>query len=136
MVKRIILFVSLAVVVLWIVTDQLHLIRLCGEVSHTFCREVSYNIMIASIIILPVFIFSIITYFLREEVFRIWARFTVWWVPLSFVIVLFASSRQSANIVGLSDQAIFGFLSWGLYVLVSFIIVVWKYVATRRGASA
>jgi hypothetical protein len=85
-----------------------------------------------SIFILPMFIFSLITYFLREEVFRAWFRFTYWWIPLSFIIVLFSSSRQPANIVGISDQAIFGVLTLGLYVLVSLSIVVLKYFTPRR----
>ncbi|MBM3261623.1 hypothetical protein FJY93_04385 [Candidatus Kaiserbacteria bacterium] len=80
------------------------------------------------------FILSLITYFLREEVFRTWIRFTYWWVPLSFVVVLFAGSRPSANIVGLSDQEIFGFLTWSLYVLISLVTIIWKYFGTRKRA--
>ena len=108
---------------------------LCGEPRSFTCIDIIGDIWIASLILIPVPIFSLITYFLREEVFRAWLRFTYWWVPLSFAIVLFSSSRQSANIVGISDQAIFGVLTWGIYVIISLILITWKYFATRQSKS-
>jgi hypothetical protein len=108
----------------------------CGEPYTDKCAQIVGDIWIATIIIIPVAIFSLLTYFLREEVFRAWFRFTYWWIPLSFIIVLFSSSRQPANIVGISDQAIFGVLTLGLYVLVSLSIVVLKYFTPRRSGHA
>ena len=131
--KKYVLVISLSLVaILYILGMNGNGTLPCGESYSRTCAHLVRNIWVSAIIIIPVAFFSLITYFLREEIFRAWLRFTYWWVPLSFAIVLFASSRQSANIVGLSDQAIFGVFTWGLYILISLIIITWKYLATRK----
>ncbi len=36
----------------------------------------------------PIFLFSLITYKLREEVFRSWLHFAYWWMPFEILFVL------------------------------------------------
>ena len=130
MAKKTTLLASFLFVVFWIVVDRLSLLRYCGEVAHTFCRQILSDVMFASIIILPVFIFSLLTYFLKEEIFRAWFRFTYLWVLFSF-IVIFASTDHSGGLLGISDQEAFGIITWVLYILISLIIIGWKYRVTR-----
>ncbi|MDE1919792.1 MAG: hypothetical protein KGH56_03855, partial [Patescibacteria group bacterium] len=46
------------------------------------------DLFLASFVFLLVCLFSLITYFLPEAVFRAWARFTTWWIPLQILAVV------------------------------------------------
>ncbi len=75
--------------------------------------------------LLVVFPFSLITYKMREEVFEAWRDFSYWWIPLSIFLVLITPEGNSV------------IMSWGkeipaigmsaLYVLISVIIIMYKY---------
>jgi hypothetical protein len=51
------------------------------------CTGVFNNLAIELFIFLPVLVFSLITYLMRREVFRIWAIFSILWLPLYFLII-------------------------------------------------
>lgn len=134
MTKKSVLIVSVIGVVLFILGILFLMNDVCSVDAWVKCRIVdkSVNMLVDLLMFaIPAFLFSLLTYFLHEKVFRAWLRFTYWWIPLSFAIVLFSSSRPSANIVGISDQEIFGVLTWGLYIIISLIIIAWKYFSTR-----
>lgn len=133
--KHTLIISSFFAVMLFVVGANMSSINslLCGEPRSFSCLDIIDIIATLLVFTIPIFVFSLLTYFLRTETFRAWLHFTYWWVPLSFVIILFSSSRPSANIVGISDQEIFSILTFGLYVLLSLIIIAWKYAATRKG---
>lgn len=78
--------------------------------------------------LLPTLFFSLITYWMRDEVFQAWLNFSYWWIPLSIFLVLITPEGNSV------------IMSWGkeipavgmsaLYVLISTIIIVrtWRRV--------
>ena len=103
---------------------------LCGEPRSFTCLDFIGDVWLASLIFVPVFFFSLTTYFLRDEIFHTWIRFTTLWVLFSF-IVIFASTDHSGGLLGISDQEAFGIITWVLYILISFIIIGWKYGVTR-----
>lgn len=78
-----------------------------------------------------VLIFSLITYKMRNEVFRAWLRFSYWWIPLSFILIL-SASNESGNVFPFpSLQAIFGIALPGLYFIVSLILILLKHFSAR-----
>ena len=138
MTKKSVLIGSVTGVVFFILGMLFLMNDACSVDAWVRCRNVDelVNTLLTLLMFaIPIFLFSLLTYFLKEEIFRIWLRFTYWWVPLSFVMVIF-SSDHSGGLLGISDQEIFGILTWGLYIIISLIIVVWKYVATRRSMVA
>ena len=44
-------------------------------------------------IMVPLFVFSLITLRMREEVFRTWIHFAIWFVPLSVVLIIMSPDR-------------------------------------------
>ncbi|MDP2655497.1 MAG: hypothetical protein Q8P17_03110 [bacterium] len=76
--------------------------------------------------------FSLITYFLREEVFRAWVRFAYWWIPVSIVLIYLAkdSSGGGFGIPNVLDQESVSFILAALFAFISLLIIVWKYVAS------
>ncbi len=111
--------------------------------SQSFCRNyIDIITFLASIVFIfaPLLLFfSLITYKLREEVFRSWIRFTYFWlVPWFFFLSLTMIASRESHIGGggfgpsLSGvffvQAFFGVL----YISISSSIIILKYVALSR----
>lgn len=89
---------------------------------------------IASVNLLPIialFLFSLITYKMRDEVYRAWLRFAYVWVPLSIVLI-FLSPQYSTDWMYPVEKGTVAFLTSALFVIISLILIVWKSVAIRR----
>ncbi|MCX6790096.1 MAG: hypothetical protein NTV60_01050 [Candidatus Kaiserbacteria bacterium] len=82
--------------------------------------------------IIPLFIFSLITYKMRDDVYRVWIRFSCAWIPLSMILI-FVSPEYSGGfgipLYSMTKGSV-AFMSSLLFVLISLLIVVWKYVAS------
>ncbi len=61
---------------------------LCG--GNERCINVLHYFFIGFLPILPLFLFSLITYRMAASVYRAWVRFAAVWIPLSMVGILFA----------------------------------------------
>ncbi len=75
--------------------------------------------------IFPLFFFSLVTYFMREEVFRLWVKFAIPGVLLSMLLV-FLTPEGSAG--GFGPQIVFGksdtaLAASALFSLISIIII-------------
>lgn len=99
------------------------------------CRSIDSTIdIIISLLFfaLPLTVFSLITYKMRNEVFRAWLRFSHWWIPLSFILILSASNEPGNIFPFPSLQAIFGIALPGLYFIISLILILLKHFSARR----
>ena len=76
--------------------------------------------------------FSLITYKMSEAVFISWSRFAYVWVPLSMILILV--SDDSPGHLFVSAQEFVAILLWGLYVIISLILIVRKYFSLRRNS--
>ncbi len=74
-------------------------------------------------IFIPIFIFSIITYFLNEKTFIVWRKFTLWWLLFSFILILIAPTED--NFFG-NIKELAGFISAGGFVLFSTLLILYK----------
>ena len=83
---------------------------------------------------LGLLIFSFLTYFLREEVFRAWLRFAYVWIPLSLVIIYLSTGWTGGGfgIPNVLDQETVAIILSGLFIVISLLLILWKYFATRR----
>lgn len=82
---------------------------------------------------IPLLLFSLITYFLHEEVFRAWLRFAYWWVPLSIVLIFLAagSSGGGYGMPNIFDQEFVAITLSGLFALISLILIIVKSLLLR-----
>ena len=71
--------------------------------------------------LLPTFIFSLITYFMRAEVYQSWWKLTRWWIPLSIFLVLLMPEDNGAFLPIDKDHV--GFFMSGLYAILSIAII-------------
>ena len=79
-------------------------------------------------------LFSFITYFLREEIFRAWLRFAYVWMPLSLVVIYLSAGWTGGGfgIPNVLDQETVAIIFSGLFIIISPLLILWKYFALRR----
>lgn len=82
-------------------------------------------------VFIPLFLFSIITYKMHDEVYQAWLRFSFVWIPLSMVLI-FLSPEYSADWMYPVVKGTVAFFSSLLFIVVSLAVITWKSVATRR----
>lgn len=105
---------------------------ICNDVSYG-CRRTADTVQVLVAIFPFVFLFSLITYKMREEVFQAWWRFAVWFVPVIMVVtyLLYSGHRQSG--FGGVSQGAFEFLIlvilYAIFILTSLIRII---LAHRR----
>jgi hypothetical protein len=78
-------------------------------------------------ILLPIFLFSVATYFLKEGVFKTWMKFTYWYLPIYVLVILLLSGMGGGGgyIVGDIFSSEFFALSLSvIYIIISLILVI------------
>ncbi|MHB0865686.1 MAG: hypothetical protein ACYC1Y_02190 [Minisyncoccota bacterium] len=94
--------------------------------------DLTYSAIINFLPILPLFLFSLITYKMRDEVYRAWLRFASVWIPLSMLGILLAPeySEQFLPMFPVVKGTV-AFFSSLLFFTISLFIVVWKFFVVR-----
>jgi len=103
----------------------------CG-LYKDLCRSL-YDGTASFLFIFPlIFLFSLITYPLRDEVFQSWLRFAKWWIPLSILLVLVMPDGQGGGYMpSLIDKQTIAFLMSSIFILVSTIKIISKSIELR-----
>lgn len=119
---------------LTIVMGTLEPFRLCGD-SWRKCMDLNYNIDLVILPIIPLFLFSLITYKMRDEVYKAWFRFSYVWIPLSMILIFLAPEYPtSGGFLSLyaATKGSVAFVSSTFFVAISLILVVYKHITSRR----
>lgn len=100
---------------------------ICDYDSHGFCwrywTEIG-NISNTILIFLPLFLFSLITYRMRDEVFEIWVRFALWWTGITIILVLLAPADDPSLLP--ITKSVIALTSTVAFTIISAILVFWK----------
>lgn len=93
--------------------------------SRVWCNKLWESINLFGEILfvfIPVLLFSLITYKMRDEVFQAWWRFARWFVPVIIVVTfLFNTSHQQSGFGGVAQGAFEFFILAILYTI--FIVI-------------
>ena len=82
--------------------------------------------------VIPVFVLSLIMYFMRNEVFYAWLKFACVWIVLSMILVFIASENDGNGMLQISSKA-FALVSTNfLFVVISLIIIAVKQFFPRQ----
>lgn len=79
----------------------------------------------------PLFIFSLITYKMREEVLEIWWKFARIWIPVSMLAILIAPSYTHNWILPIVKGTV-AFASVVLFVIISLALIIWQSNKERK----
>lgn len=86
-------------------------------------------------IFLPLFFFSLVTYWMREGVYQSWFRFARWWIPLSMLLILIMPSDTGGG--GFGPQLSLGkgdvaLATSFLFALISVTLIAYKFFTLRK----
>ena len=81
------------------------------------------------IISLPLFLLSLITYKMRDEVFAVWFRFSRVWFPLTLFLVII-SPEYGNSLLPVEKDSVSFFMSL-LFLLISLTIIIKKYFSLK-----
>ncbi|MBM3261100.1 hypothetical protein FJY93_01640 [Candidatus Kaiserbacteria bacterium] len=68
---------------------------------------------------------------MRDEVYRMWVRFSYVWIPLSMIAIFFAPAYSGDWMYPIDKNSI-AFLASVLFIVISLAIIAWKYIAIRK----
>ncbi|MDP2665479.1 MAG: hypothetical protein Q8P23_02430 [bacterium] len=93
--------------------------------------ESAISLLLPLVFVAPL---SSLLFLLREEVFRAWLRFAYWWIPVSLVFIYLAGgwSGGGFGIPNVLDQESVSIIFAGLFVVISLLLIIWKYFSSRR----
>lgn len=108
-------------------------IHLCTQYDY-LCRD-KYD-MFAAIFFMffPLFFFSLVTYFLSENVFRSWFRFALWCIPLCTLLVFIVPADDpgtGGNLGFPSPKAIAALLSLAIFSIVSLLLILFTWAKEK-----
>ena len=104
--------------------------KLCGGAQYTECMQTLHSFFVIIIPIIPTFFFSLLTYWMREEIYRSWFRFARWWIPLSMVLI-FLAPEYSGDWMYPIEKGTVAFFTSLVFVIVSIIVIIVRYFHTR-----
>ena len=102
----------------------------CPSIN-TPCTDLVYDAIVNLLIFIPLFLFSLITYKMRDEVYRAWLRFAYVWIPLSMILI-FLAPQYSTDWMYPVEKGTVAFLTSLLFVTISLFVIAWKLIAIRR----
>lgn len=83
---------------------------------------------------LPLILFSLITYKMRDEVFHAWWRFARWWVPVIIAVTLFVQNAGGGGGWGMNGGAFDVFfigIFYAIFIIVSLVKIFNAYFKTQ-----
>ena len=137
--KKIVLWISGIMSLIILTSNYIGTYKLCGvgnggvkildTLSSIFtygCTDLLYNTIIIFSIFIPLFLFSLITYKMRNEVFKTWIKFVYAWLPLTLILVFIAPEYVNSWLP-IYEKGFVSFIMSSIFLVVSLFIIFIKY---------
>jgi len=131
MTKKFVFWISGIIVAILLLSNWIGTYNLCGKYSIGECPLILYSIIIEFIIFFPIFLFSLITYKMRNEIFHAWTKFTYVWLPLTLILVFIAPEYQNSWLP-IYEKSFVSFVMSSVYVLISVILIIARYISLKK----
>ena len=102
--------------------------KICN--NSEICINILHYFFLYFLPFLPLFILALITYKMRDEVYRAWLRFSYVWVPLSMLLILLAPEYTTDWMYPVVKGTV-AFFSSILYLVISLVLIVIKSLLLR-----
>lgn len=131
--KKTLIFLCLVGIVIFLISIFSRQIGLCSTLSYSSCGAFFDGLGEALLPIFPLFLFSIITYFMSEKVFQIWSRFAIVWIPISMILIGLAPEYgEGLWLFPRIEKGTVALVLSALFVAVSIILIAWTTLRTRK----
>lgn len=131
--KNIVLIISLIFTALLFKADVMsnycYIQRNCGFLLSIIDSSIFVVLLLFS---LPIFFFSLITYFMKEEIFRSWIIFACIGLLLSIIFVLITPYTGGGFGLGISGVGSSMLFTLPIFFLISLIIIIVRLIQTRK----
>jgi hypothetical protein len=134
MTKKNVLIGSGVLSVTILILNQIGTDRLCSGRQYQECIDFAYVTLILLLPVLPLFLLSLITYNLREEIYTAWSRFARWWIPLSMFLTLVAPSQSHDWMFPIDKGRVSFFMSL-FFAIISLILIAYKFFTPKKGGA-
>jgi len=81
---------------------------------------------------LPLFLFSLITYKMKEQVFNSWIKFTIWFVPLTIFLTFITPDSSGSFGLPTFGKGVVAFLLSALFTIISILIILVRFFTSRK----
>ena len=107
--------------------------KMCGDAWRT-CMTWNYSLSLIFIPIIPFFVFALITYYMRTQIYDLWVRVALVWLATSMIIIATTPDPLTG---GFGPQILFGkgdiaLLTSTMMVIISISVICWKYFQRRK----
>ena len=109
--------------------------RLCDFLSYSgregFCPFTLASTETILLPVIPLFLFSLITYWMRDDIYRAWFTFARWAIPLCMILILI-SPEYAHDWMFPIEKGTVAFFSSIIFSIISILIIGIKFVASRK----
>ena len=104
----------------------------CG-LFNDICREAYGSVIYLFSAFIPVFLLSLITYKMKEEVFRAWWNFARWFVPIIIVVTYLLNNAPTGGSLNAGQDFIFLvlFILYSIFIITSLVKIIRMYRKTK-----
>ena len=128
MTKRNTLLISGLISITIITINYLGTYAICN--SNRDCAHLLTNIIWILYIFVPLFLLSLITYKMQDEIFHKWLKFVYIWVPLTIILVLI-SPEYGNSLFPIEKDSVSFFMSV-LFLLISIILILSNHFSLKN----
>lgn len=127
--KKIVFWVSLFIAVISFFMSSKYIYIYCFSDGHCWKLWNFFKFIEPLLFLfLPILLFSIITYFLKDQVFKVWLRFIYWYLPFYVLVILLLSDRVSTgwSMGSIFNSEFFAITLSGLFLIISLFLILYK----------
>jgi len=127
--KKNVFFIALIASVIFILSAFQKELGLCGPVYNDCWDKVD---LIWPPLSLPLFLLSLITYKMRDEVFNAWMKFAIWFVPLTMFLTFITPDSSGSLGLPAFGKGVVAFLLTALFTIISILIILVRFFTSRK----
>jgi hypothetical protein len=132
MTKLKVFLISLIVLGVGLLLSSKNVYKYCFSEGHCWrFWEIFNSVEPYFFILIPILLFSIVTYFIKEGVFKAWLKFTYFYIPIYVLAILLLSDNRGGGFGPIFDSEFFALTLSGLYLIISFILVIGNAISLK-----
>ncbi|MHB1316562.1 MAG: hypothetical protein ACYCZW_01760 [Minisyncoccota bacterium] len=143
-IKKYVLFGTLGILAFVFVAENPIMFGFCQSISAwgdgtKYCNYSSFDVpewvsLMSLFLGGSLFILSIITYKMKEEVFRSWWNFARWWAPVIIVVTFLLENASGGGTLGMGNdfRILIQSILYIILVITSLIKIIRTYLKTRK----
>jgi hypothetical protein len=129
--KKNLLLISGVVTAALFLSNWIGTFKLCGGIEYGQCMDITYAAIINFVPVIGVFVISLVTFWMSDQIYRTWFKFARWSVPLSMFLILI-TPEYGGGLFNPIQKGSVAFALTILFFVISLIIILIKFIRLRR----